>query len=84
MKIFLMIIALVITAPVLAYDTDQDDNDFVQSLIQNKDYRCDKIDSMVVREFQGDIKAMCINDDGSSDIFTITKSGGKWKVTPND
>lgn len=92
-----IIIALTLAAaaggvsPAFAYDEDQGDKDFVQSLIQSKDYTCNEVESMVVSSYSGKISVLCVGvgeshsaSPSESYSYTITKPGGRWQVESND
>ncbi|HEM6628074.1 TPA: hypothetical protein U2I12_000716 [Citrobacter farmeri] len=57
------------------YD-EEDAKQFAQSLIQSRDYKCDKITLFSTANFSGRADVWC--DDQYQ--YEITKPGGKWKV----
>jgi len=91
MKIFLLALFFVGAAlPAYAYDEDQGNKDFVQSLIQSKGYTCNEIESMVVSSYSGEISVLCVGQGEShsespseSYTYTVTKPSGRWQVESN-
>lgn len=57
--------------------TEEDAKEFAQSLIQSRDYKCDKITLFSTANFSGRVDIWC--DDRYQ--YEITQPGGKWKVT---
>lgn len=76
MKKTIVTVVLALLSFSAAADDQQDAKDFAQSLIQSRDYTCDKVTGFSTANFSGEAVVFC--DDMYK--YVITKPGGRWKV----